>query len=127
MERICLIVDDEPIIRTYLKTILQSAGSQGLEAENAPQAFRMLQKLNGGVNLVLSDIQMPGEMNGVDLAHAIRDAFPGVPVILISGYAESAKYRGGRFDPIQKPFAPPTILAAVRKPTDSCESRPASS
>ena len=128
MERICLIVDDEPIIRAYLRAILQKEGYYTLEAENAAQAFCLVQKLNGGLNLVVSDVRMPGEMDGVDLAYAIRDGFPEIHVILVSGYActESAKARLGSFQFIQKPFTPAAILEAVKKVT-SLRRRTASS
>jgi DNA-binding NtrC family response regulator len=119
MERVCLIVDDEPIIRAYLKAILQQEGYQTLEAESAPQAFRLVQKLKGGLSLVVSDVRMPGEMDGVDLAFAIRDAFPAIPVILVSGYEDtiSAKHPIVCFELIQKPLTPAAILAAVNKAT----------
>jgi DNA-binding NtrC family response regulator len=119
MERVCLIVDDEPTIRAYLKAILHKEGYQTLEAENAPQAFRLVRKLNGGLNLVVSDVRMPGEMDGVDLAFAIRDTFPAIPVILVSGYEDtvSAKHPIVDFEFIQKPLTPEAILAAVNKAT----------
>src|SRR5215472_14654517 len=58
--KICLIVDDEPSIRTFLKAILQGEGFQTLEAESAPEAYRMLQNLDGDVDLVVTDIVMSG-------------------------------------------------------------------
>ena len=98
MPRTFLVVDDEPAIRAYVKGILQTETFHGLEAESAPAAFRLIQKLNGRVDLVVTDVNMPGDMDGLDLAYAIRDAFPFVPVILISGYASEgisqAAHRG---------------------------------
>ncbi len=127
MEKICLIVDDEPIIRTYLNAILQDEDYQTLEAEDAPQAFRIVQKLNGGLNLIVTDIRMPGDMDGMDLAYAVRNAFPAIPVILISGFAdtESAKHRFGGFPFIRKPFTPAAILGAVNTATASRQTRTA--
>jgi len=60
---------------------------------------------------------MPGDMNGVDLAHSVRNSFPDIPVILISGYADedSVKKAAPDFEFIQKPFVPDTILKAVEK------------
>jgi two-component system NtrC family sensor kinase len=116
-DRICLIVDDEPSIRTYLRAILQREQIQSLEADSAAQALQIVQKLNGRLDLIVSDIKMPGEMDGIDLAHSVRQSFPAVPVILISGYAdaEAVKQAAAMFEFIQKPFVPEAILVAVKK------------
>ena len=75
MPRTFLVVDDEPAIRAYVKGILQTETFHGLEAESAPAAFRLIQKLKGSVDLVVTDVNMPGDMDGLDLAYAIRVAF----------------------------------------------------
>jgi DNA-binding NtrC family response regulator len=113
----CLIVDDEPSIRAYLKAILQTEGFEGLEADDAPKAFRLIQKLNGGLDLVVTDVNMPGDMDGLDLAYAIRDAFPAIRVIVMSGYSlpGPTKRPLGEFVFLEKPFKPETILNAVKK------------
>ena len=56
-------------------------------------------------------------MDGIDLAYSVRNAFPAVPVLLISGYSdpESVKHAAPNFEFIQKPFVPETILMAVKK------------
>jgi len=110
----CVVVDDEPAIRSYLKEILRDQEFQALEAENAPQAFRLIQKLNGDVDLVVTDVAMPGDMDGEDLAFAIRQAFPVIPVILISGYGPP-KRRTTEFEFIEKPFKPDVILSMVKR------------
>ena len=85
---ICLLVDDASSIRTYLRAILERERFNCLEAENAARALRIAQKLGGRIDLIISDIKMPGDMDGVDLAHSIRNTYPDLPVILISGYTE---------------------------------------
>ena len=116
-DRICLIVDDEISIRAYLRAIMERARFQSLEADTVGQALRILQKIGGRLDVVISDINMPGDMNGVDLAHSVRNSFPDIPVILISGYADedSVKKAAPDFEFIQKPFVPDTILKAVEK------------
>jgi DNA-binding NtrC family response regulator len=115
--RICLIVDDEPSIRKYLRAILDQERIQCLEADSASQALGIIQRLNGRLDLIVCDIKMPGDMNGVDLAYSVRNMFPGIPVILISGYAdvEAVKKAAAIFQFIQKPFEPEAILLAVKK------------
>src|SRR3954463_10119133 len=98
---LCLIVDDEPEVRTYLSALLLSRGIQSLEAENAVAAIRILQTLGDEIDLLISDIQMPGDINGVDLAYAAKNLISGVPVILVSGDADKTP---NGFTFIQKPF-----------------------
>jgi CheY-like chemotaxis protein len=116
-ERTCLIVDDEPLIRGYLKTVLAKDRYRTLEAGNAAQAFKIVQKLNGGLDLIVTDITMPGDMDGLDLAYAVRNAFPAIPVVLVSGFmeAKSAARPLGEFSLVRKPFTPAAILEAVRR------------
>ena len=114
-DRVCLIVDDEPSIRAYIRAILERDRFQILEADTASQALRVLQKIGGIVDVVISDINMPGEMSGIDLAFSLRNSFPHVPIILISGYAdkESIQRAAVNFNLIHKPFVPGDILTAV--------------
>jgi two-component system, response regulator PdtaR len=114
-DRVCLIVDDEPAIRTYLTAILRRVGIQSLEADNAVEALRILQKLGGQIGLLITDIQMPGDMDGIDLAYSVQCSFSTLPVILISGYGGKAP---GGFIYVQKPFIPDAILKAIEKTMD---------
>ena len=112
-DRTCLIVDDEPAIRTFLWAILDQRQFHILEADSAPHAMKIIQTLCGCVDLNVSDIRMRGHMNGLDLAHSVRNAFPGIPVILISGYSDKDPGDLAGFEFISKPFAPEAILNAV--------------
>src|SRR2546421_10095356 len=113
-QRTCIVVDDEPAIRAYLRVVLDAENFRTLEAESAPQAFKLVQKLNGAVDLLVTDVQMPGDMDGEDLAFAIRRAFPLIPIILISGYG-LARDRIAEFEFIEKPFRPEAILKVVTR------------
>ena len=112
-----LLVDDERVIRAYLKDVLKAKGIRTIEAENAAQAFKIIRELDGKVDCVISDILMPGDMSGLDLAYAIRNSFPAVPVILISGFCEKEEeeeiIKSG-FPFLRKPFTAAAILRAVR-------------
>ena len=103
-ERICLIVDDEPGIRKYLAVVLRNEGFRCLEAESAAESLRILRGCR--------DIRMPGDMDGIDLANAVRNSHPGLPVILVSGY--TARDPEG-FQVVPKPFTPREIVEAVDK------------
>jgi CheY-like chemotaxis protein len=113
--RICLIVDDEPDIRTLLSVILKRHGVQTVEAANAPEALDIIRKLEGRLDLIMMDFHMPDDMDGVDLAHSIREQFPDIPVILITGYGDEPKILSSGFPVIRKPFLPETFWKVVAK------------
>jgi PAS domain S-box-containing protein len=81
-----LLVDDEELVRMSTAEMLHDLGYAVVEASSAEEAIRLLQ---GGeaVDVLLTDHLMPG-MTGAALAHAVRDTRPGLPVLLVSGYAE---------------------------------------
>ena len=115
--RICLVVDDEPAVRTYLQVVLTKEGFQSIEAQNATEALRIAQKLGDRLDLVVTDIKMPGDMDGLDLAFSIRHSFPMLPIMLISGYADAETVRKAAavFPVVQKPFTLQMFLASVQK------------
>lgn len=79
-----LIVDDEPAIRGFLYDYLSEAGFNPLAVASGDEAVALLQK-EISVDLVFSDVRMPGTLDGFGLAHWVRDHMPGLPVILASG------------------------------------------
>lgn len=116
-DHISLIVDDEPAVRTYLRAILEREQIHCLEAENAIEALRIVKSLDGRLDLIVTDVKMPGDMDGIDLAHAIGANYPAISVILITGYADEKAIRSAAsvFKLIQKPFAVDTVLNMVRQ------------
>lgn len=80
-----LCVDDEEIPRTLRKMVLQKKGYRVLTASSGKEALAYLGE--GGIDLVLSDQMMPG-MTGTELTKAVKDAYPHLPFILISGVNE---------------------------------------
>jgi CheY-like chemotaxis protein len=79
-----LIVEDEVLIRAYLSEELRDAGFAVIEAAHAEEALSYL-KAGEKVDLVFSDIHMPGSFNGLELARRLRDLHPSLPIILTSG------------------------------------------
>jgi DNA-binding NtrC family response regulator len=108
--RTCLVVDDESVIREYLRLILLRRQFDTFGAEDATQALKIIEKAGGHLDLIIADIRIPGDMSGVDLAHSVRNMYPQIPIVLISGYGD--KDASG-FDFIPKPFVPEVILHAV--------------
>jgi CheY-like chemotaxis protein len=79
-----LVVDDEPLIRLGLAATLEDAGYQVVEAADAKQAIGLLEA-NDGIEVVLTDVDMPGDMDGIRLAHYVRHRWPPVVLVVISG------------------------------------------
>lgn len=99
-----LIVEDEPLVRLAAVDIAESVGLQALEASNAEQAIAILEA-RPDIRVVFTDVNMPGSMDGLKLAHYIRDRWPPIKLVVASGLeiiAESDLPSGARFFP--KPY-----------------------
>jgi CheY-like chemotaxis protein len=81
-----LVVEDEPLLRLMAVEIVQDAGFEALAATTADEALAILEARADDVRLVFTDIQMPGSMDGLGLAHAVRDRWPPVELIVTSGH-----------------------------------------
>src|SRR4051812_3349891 len=82
---VVLVVEDEPLLRMYAVSIVEDAGLEALEASNADQAIALLER-NSNIRVIFTDIDMPGSMDGLKLARAVRDRWPPVEIILTSGH-----------------------------------------
>jgi two-component system, response regulator PdtaR len=101
---VVLVVEDDAFIRMGAVDLVVSAGYEVLEAENADEAIRILEARND-IDLVFTDVQMPGTMDGIKLTHYIRNRWPPVKIIVASGMAildESSLPEGSRF--FAKPY-----------------------
>ena len=112
-----LVVEDETFVRMDVVEMLREAGFDVLEAANADEAIQMLER-DSDIRLVFTDIDMPGSMNGLQLAAAVRDRWPPVRIIATSGHF---KIQAGdlpadaRFIP--KPYQSAQIVSAIRELT----------
>lgn len=79
-----LVVEDEPLIRMDLVDDLTERGFEVFEASNASQAIQIL-KENSAVQILFTDVEMPGSMDGVMLAAAVRDRWPPIQIVVTSG------------------------------------------
>jgi len=97
-----LIVEDEVLIRVVLADQLRGAGFSVIEASRADEVLTYL-KAGGHADLVFSDIQMPGSLNGLQLARQLRQDYPALPIILTSGNISARGVEGlGLF--LSKPY-----------------------
>jgi two-component system cell cycle sensor histidine kinase/response regulator CckA len=111
-----LLVDDEASVRLYVTTVLRREGFQVLEAADGVDALAMLREIRGAVDVLVTDIKMP-RMTGIELVNAAKIAFPGIPVVYISGEHLKQELHSPqhRVAFLQKPFLPQAVLDAVRE------------
>jgi CheY-like chemotaxis protein len=83
---VVLLVEDEPLVRTLQVDVLREAGFWVVEAQDADEAFETL-KRRGDVRLVLTDVDMPGSLDGFEFARLVAQGWPEVGVLVISGKA----------------------------------------
>ena len=79
-----LVVEDEMLLRMRAVDIVEDAGFTPIEAVNADEALAILES-RSDVDLLFTDIQMPGSMDGLKLAHAVHERWPSIKIILVSG------------------------------------------
>src|SRR5262245_6023406 len=89
-EKLCLIVDDDATVRSYIRTLLHHVeGFDTVEADGGNPAFDLVQELGDALDLIITDIQMP-DGDGVTFARAVRQTFNGIPVIFVSALEPSS-------------------------------------
>ena len=115
-----LIVEDEGQVRRYVEKLFEAEGYSVLSASNGPDAMALLD-LHEDIDLLFTDIVMPGGMNGLELAEKARRRLPGIKVIFSSGYA-SMRTLGDSFDPgsdilLLKPYTRMELAKALERVT----------
>jgi CheY-like chemotaxis protein len=112
-----LIVEDEPLVRLDAVRAIEDAGFEVIEAANADEAIRILEN-RGDIRVVFTDMHMPGSIDGLKLAHAVRNRWPPIKIIVTSGrdlVSENDLPEGGRF--FAKPYDSTQITNAIRELT----------
>lgn len=86
-----LVVEDGALVRMSAVDIVEEAGFVALEAANADQAIALIEEGSHNIRVVFMDIDMPGSMDGLRLARAVRDRWPPIQIIVASGYRVPAE------------------------------------
>ncbi len=114
---VVLVVDDEPTVRMLIAEVLGDFGYASLEAHDGPAGLKLLQS-SARVDLLVTDVGLPGGMNGRQVADAARVLRPELKVLFITGYAENAAVGAGHLDPgmeiLTKPFAMDDLAQRIR-------------
>jgi PAS domain S-box-containing protein len=113
-----LVVDDEPTVRMLVVDVLQELGYSALEAADSATGLKLLQS-NTRIDLLVTDVGLPGGMNGRQMADAARVSRPDLKVLFITGYAENAVVGNGHLDPgmavLTKPFAVDGLAVRIKE------------
>ncbi len=117
-----LLVEDDELVRKYVEAQLRSFGYRTIAAASGPEALALVDQ-GTAFDLLFTDVVMPGGMNGRELADAVLQRRPGVPVLYMSGYPEAAMMDDGRLDPeitlLSKPYRPADLAHAIRQVLDT--------
>jgi len=111
-----LVVEDEPLVRLYVSDILGQSGFEVIDAATGEEALAHLADDN--VCAIVSDVSMPGGVNGFELARRVRESSPNTGVILVSGVLEPSDSLPGGVRFITKPVRAATLLRLVREVAD---------
>ncbi len=112
-----LVVDDEPTVRMLVVEVLQDLGYAALEAHDGAAGLRLVEAA-ARIDLLVTDVGLPGGMNGRQLADAARVVRPGLKVLFITGYAENAVVGNGHLEPgmalLTKPFTIDALAERIK-------------
>ena len=112
-----LVVDDEPTVRMLVTDVLEDLGYRALEAGDGASGLKVLQS-DARIDLLVTDVGLPGGMNGRQVADAARSVRPGLTVLFITGYAENAVLSHGHLAPgmyvLTKPFDMSVLGTRIR-------------
>jgi CheY-like chemotaxis protein len=119
---VVLIVEDDFLIRMHAAEMIENAGFDTVEAASADEAIAILEA-RWDITVVFTDIQMPGSMDGLKLAAAIRGRWPPIKIVATSGLVHVGQDQlpeGGRF--LSKPYSPDQVVQTLRELTSSAAS-----
>jgi CheY-like chemotaxis protein len=120
---VVLIVEDEFLLRLDAADFIAAAGFEVVEAGSADEAIEILEA-RPDITVVFTDIQMPGSMDGLNLARAVRGRWPPIKIVATSGHAdvrETDLPDGGRL--LLKPYSPFQVTGVLRELTGELQGR----
>ena len=117
-----LLVEDDPSLNDLVSEMLEEHGSQVLRATNGAEALTLFER--NAVDAALSDMVMPGEIDGLDLARKLREKRAGIPIVLMTGYSAAAAPAAAEgFAVLRKPFTLAALASCLAQSLDRVEFR----
>ena len=122
---IVLYVEDEPLVQDLVAAALQEAGFEVKLASSGVEALEILHSHTGGPRALVTDINLPGAVDGWMVAQSARKLFPSIPVVFVSGASEHEWASKGVPESIMisKPFVPTQVVAALTALMEAAEAR----
>ena len=120
---VVLVVEDEPLLRMLAVEVVEQAGFIAIEARDADETVILLES-RADITLLFTDINMPGSMDGLKLAHAVRDRWPPIKILVVSGQQRlqvSDLPSNSCF--VEKPYQASALVEELRSLVGSCYSR----
>lgn len=110
-----LVVEDEPLLRMIAAELVEEAGFDAVEAATADEAVKILEQ-RSDIRIVFTDIDMPGSLNGLKLAAMVRDRWPPIEILIVSGHMRpTAVDLPPRSLFFSKPYNDSQVVAALRR------------
>jgi two-component system, response regulator PdtaR len=109
-----LVVDDEGLQRMWMADILEDAGFEVISAPDGERALEVLGEIHNSVRAVLTDVRMPGAVDGITLAGVVRERWPHISVVILSGFGDSATHAPRNARLLLKPINPDLLLKVVQ-------------
>ena len=117
-DEMVLVVDDEPTVRMLITEVLEDLGYRAVEAADGAAGLEVLRS-HTRIDLLVTDVGLPGGMNGRQMADAARVTRPDLKVLFVTGYAETAVLSHGHLEPgmhvLTKPFAMQTLASRIKE------------
>ena len=124
-----LVCEDDDKVRAYTVDVLKELGYRVMEADNGAAALQALEMASEPIDLLFTDVILPGGMTGADIAQQARAQQPGLRILFATGYARNAIIHHGRLDPgvelLTKPFTYAELATKVREMLDRDDARQA--
>ena len=117
-----LVVEDNPEVQEVAGLLLDQLGYRVFHAQSAAAALQLLAS-GEAIDLVFTDVVMPGELDGLGLAQRIKEEYPDVAVLLTSGYAKALHTLEAGLPIVRKPYQLQTLARAIREALDSQPAR----
>ncbi|WP_122870740.1 response regulator, partial [Pseudomonas viridiflava] len=121
-----MVVDDEPTVRLLITEVLEDLGYLVLQADRGSAALEILQS-KAAIDLLVTDVGLPGGMNGRQVADAARAVRPDLKILFVTGYAENAALAHDTLEPgmyvLPKPFSIAALTGRVTELLDSANER----
>jgi CheY-like chemotaxis protein len=112
---VVLIVEDEILVRMDAVEVIEGGGFEAVEASDADEAIAILEQRND-IGVIFTDIDMPGSMDGLKLAHFVKDRWPPIKIVATSGHAKITANdlpEGVRF--VLKPYNPTEVADTIHQ------------